>query len=74
MDLVLVLIFCCSSWFDVFSFLSSIVKLFLVSKEISIYLFIIIKILNMPKAEGPEAFFGYIGVACALVFASKFDN
>jgi len=28
----------------------------------------------MPKAEGPEAFFGYIGVACALVFASKFDN
>lgn len=25
----------------------------------------------MPVAEGPEAFFGYIGVACALVFASK---
>ena len=24
----------------------------------------------MPVAEGPEAFFGYIGVACALVFAS----
>jgi len=25
----------------------------------------------MPVAEGPEAFFGYIGVACALVFASN---
>ncbi len=28
----------------------------------------------MPVAEGPEAFFGYIGVACALVFASIFLN
>ena len=28
----------------------------------------------MPVAEGPEAFFGYIGVACALVFASIIFN
>jgi len=25
----------------------------------------------MSKTEGPEFFFGYLGVSCALVFASK---
>ena len=25
----------------------------------------------MGAAEGPEGFFGYIGVSCALIFASK---
>ena len=28
----------------------------------------------MSKAEGPEFFFGYLGVSCALVFASKNIN
>ena len=27
----------------------------------------------MSKAEGPEFFFGYLGVSCALVFASNIN-
>ena len=28
----------------------------------------------MSKADGPEFFFGYLGVSCALVFASNLIN
>ena len=33
-----------------------------------------IKYLKMSKADGPEFFFGYLGVSCALVFASNLIN